>query len=187
MNWEQVVKWLGLGCIIAGIARMGMTPSSMIWGFDSPGELTFGIIACILMSFTSFAFYMVQSKETGVLGLITVLGIMIGNMMTTCIIWSYLIHGNYGDEEALLNVATGIISSVGVLGGALVLPILSWRAKVFPLWVIILMVMMLASLALAESGWFAFFWGLPYVGMGYCIWTGKLNRKSAVSQSGITA
>jgi hypothetical protein len=28
----------------------------------------------------------------------------------------------------------------------------------------------------ADTKWFAFFWGLTYVGMGYCIWANKLNN-----------
>lgn len=179
MNWEQVVRWLGLGCIVAGIARMGMTPTSMIWGFDSPQELTFGLTACILMALVSIAFYMVQSKETGVLGLITVLAIMVGNMLTACIIWGFMTYGSYGDDGAFLSMLTTIISSGGVLGGAVVLPILTWRARVFPRWVVVLMVLMLLSLAIPWTGLFAFFWGLPYAAMGYCIWTGKLNRAAS--------
>jgi len=183
MNWKQVIRWLGLGCIAAGIARMGMTPSSLIWGTDSPQELTFGLTACILMSFVSIAFYMVQSEETGVLGLITVLGIMIGNMLTACILWGYMTYGEYGDEGTFLSMLTRIVSSVGVLGGALLLPILSWRARVFPRPVIVIMAMMLLSMALPWTEWFAFFWGLPYVAMGYCIWSGKLNRTSSLSNA----
>jgi hypothetical protein len=162
---------------------MGMTPASMIWGFDSLPELACGLTACILMSFVSFAFYMVQSRETGALGLITVLLIMLGNMLTACIIWGYLQYGNYGDKSSFLSLLTEIIASVGVLGGSVVLPVLSWRAKVFPRWVITLMAMMVASLALPWTGLFAFFWGLPYVGMGYCIWTGKVSRQSVPNYS----
>lgn len=185
MSWEQIVRWLGLGCIVAGIARMGMTPTSIIWGYNSPEELSFGFVACVLMAFTSLAFYMVQSKETGVLGLITVLGIMIGNMLTACTLFGYAHYGTFGDEDALLRKAIMLIMSVGVLGGALALPILSWRAKVFPRWVIVVMVLMPASIALPFDGAFAFFWGLPYVAMGYYIWTGKLNNQAIEKQVGI--
>lgn|GEM_PF-620396 len=178
VNVEKVVKRLGLGCMVAGFLRMGMTPSSMIWGFDSPQELTFGLSACILMGVFSLAFFLAQSKETGVPGLITVLAIMIGNILTACIIWGFLTYGEYGEEGTFLDVFTMIASSAGVLGGAVVLPILTWRAKVFPRWVVAAMVSMVASLAIPETGFFAFFWGLPYVAAGYCIWTGRLNRRT---------
>lgn len=175
MNWERVVKWLGLGCMLAGIARMGMTPSSLTWGLDSQPELIFGLTACILMAVVSLAFYLVQSKETGILGFITVLFMMIGNLLTACILWGLMAYGHYSDENGLIKAVTNILVSAGVLGGALLLPILTWRAKVFPRWVVVLQVSMLASMALPWTEFFAFFWGLSYVGMGYCIWTGKLN------------
>jgi hypothetical protein len=177
MIGERMIRGLGLGCILAGIVRMGMTPTSMIWGFNSTAELMFGLVACILMAYVSIVLYTVQSKETGVVGLITVLGIMIGNMLTMPILWSFLQYESFGDESSLYYKVTQIVGSIGILGGALVLPILSWRAKVFPRWVIGSMALMLLSMALPWSEWFAFFWGLSYVVPGYCIWIGKLNRK----------
>lgn len=179
MIGERMIRGLGLGCILAGIVRIGMTPSSLMWGFNSTPELMFGLVACILMAYVSIVLYTVQSKETGVIGLITVLSIMIGNMLTMPILWAYLHNGNFGDETSLVYTVTQLVGSVGVLGGALVLPILTWRAKVFPRWVVGLMVLMLLSMALPWSEWFAFFWGLSYVGAGYCIWAGKLNRQSS--------
>jgi len=179
MNWERVVKWMGFGCILAGIARMGMTPSSLIWGLDSMPEVTSGLIACILMAVFSLAFYLVQSRETGITGFITVLWIMIGNALTACILWGLIAYGSYSDEDALIKTITNIVMGIGVLGGALLLPILSWRAKVFPRWVVVLQVLMPVSMAIPMSEFFAFFWGLSYVGMGYCIWTGKLNTSKS--------
>jgi hypothetical protein len=78
MNEKQVIKWLGMICILAGITRMGMTPASIIWGSDSTQELTTGLIACILMSVGTIVTYMVQSRETGVTGFITALAIIVG-------------------------------------------------------------------------------------------------------------
>ncbi|MCR2805953.1 hypothetical protein [Paenibacillus soyae] len=175
MKAEQVIKWLGFGCLLAGIARIGMTPSSYAWGSDSPEELTFGLIACVLMAIFSIAFFLVQSRETGILGFITAVFIMIGNLLTACILWGKLHYGHYGEEDGLLIAVTGMVSSAGVLGGSVLLPILSWRAKVFPRWVIMLMIANVLALALPWTEWFALFWGLPYIAMGYCIWRGRLN------------
>jgi hypothetical protein len=49
MTVEKSIKWLGLVSILAGIARMGMTPAGLIYGGDSKQELTFALIASILM------------------------------------------------------------------------------------------------------------------------------------------
>ncbi|QJD82218.1 hypothetical protein [Cohnella herbarum] len=181
MITERMIRGLGLGCILAGIIRIGMTPSSIMWGFNSTPELLFGLVACIFMGYVSIVLYTVQSKETGVLGLITVLGIMIGNTLTMPILWAFLHDANFENETSLVYSVTQLVGSIGILGGAVVLPILTWRAKVFPRWVVGLMVLMLLSMALPWGEWFAFFWGLSYVGAGYCIWAGKLNRHSSSS------
>ncbi len=188
MHWERIVRWLGLGCVAAGVSRMGMTPTSMIWGFNSGPELACGLTACILMSFVTFAFFLVQSKETGVLGAVTVTAIALGNLLTAAVLWGYLVYGEFGDENNLLSSVTGLVSSAGVLGGALLLAILTWRAKVFPRAAAYGLLGMLASMALPWTEWFAFFWGLSYVIMGYCIWTGKLGRPlSAQATAGLSA
>jgi hypothetical protein len=186
VNGEHIVKWFGFGCMIAGIVRMGMTPSSLIWGFNNPVELGFGIAACILMSFVTLAFYLVQSHKTGVLGLITVLGIMIGNMLTTCILWGFIVYGEFADENGLVNSITGIVANILVLGGTLIFAIQSWFANVFPRWNVILLIIFVGSLAVPIGHFFAFLWGLTYVILGTSIWTGKLNQ-SFSSSSRISA
>lgn len=180
MDWIRVTKWLGFGCIMAGLARMGMTPTSLVWGFDSVQELSFGFVACILMGITSIAMYSVQSKQTGILGLISVIGVMVGNIITACILWGVLQYGHYGDEKSLLRLITTIVSTGGVLGGWVLLMVLSWRAKVFPRWVVATMGLMFLSMAIPWTGIFAFFWGLPYVIMGYYISSGKLNVSNPI-------
>ncbi|PYI57262.1 hypothetical protein DLM86_02125 [Paenibacillus flagellatus] len=75
---------------------------------------------------------------------------------------------------------------VGLMGGTLVFAVLTFRANVFPRWVAGLLVLMIlgAFLPVEDNKYFAFFWGLAYVGMGYCIWAGKLNVSPARNDSG---
>lgn len=190
MNEKQLVKWLGMICILAGIARIGMTPTSIIWGTDSPQELTFGFIACILMSVGTIVTYMVQSRETGVTGFITTLAIITANIVTTAMVWSQFTAGAGAQmpEGTLVNISR-IIMMVGLMGGSLVFAILTFRAKVFPRWVPALLLLMLVNLFLpvADNKFFAAFWGLAYVGMGYCVWAGKLNQSAAKKAESLSA
>ncbi|TMV53088.1 hypothetical protein FE783_02575 [Paenibacillus mesophilus] len=189
MNEKQVVKALGMICLLAGIARIGMTPTSIIWGTDSVQELTFGLIACVLMSVGTIATYMVQSRETGVTGFVTTLAIIIGNIITTAMVWSAFASGDPAtNPEGVLITVSRMINMIGFMGGTLVFAILTFRAKVFPRWVAGLLVLMIlgAFLPVEDNKWFAFFWGLAYVGMGYCIWAEKLNNASAKSEAGGT-
>lgn len=185
MNYETVVKWLGMICLLAGIARMGMTPAAYMWGTDSVQELTVGFIACVLMSVGTIALYLAQSKETGVIGFISILGIIIGNIITSGMVWTILSLGSVPETENLVVLISRMFSMVGLLLGTLVFTIVSFRAKVFPRWVVFLFVLMMGSMALPleDNKWFAFFWGLAYVGFGYSIWAEKLNKKSSKAVS----
>lgn len=168
-------------CLLAGIARIGMTPTSFIWGTDSMPELVFGYIACILMSVGTIAIYQVQSKETGVTGFISTLGIIIGNVVTTALLFTAFVMDPSGPKpEGAVVVISGMINMIGLTGGTVLFTILTYRAKVFPRWIALLNVLMILSmfLPIADNKLFAMFWGLTYVGMGYCIWTGKLNSRS---------
>ncbi|MFB9326153.1 hypothetical protein ACFFSY_09540 [Paenibacillus aurantiacus] len=182
MNVNRVIQWLGMICLIAGIARMGMTPTSLIWGTDSVQELTFGFIACILMSVGSIALYMVQSRETGILGFISTLAIIIGNVATTALVFTAFLPGvrEIAEGSAVAGI-TQMIGMIGMTGGTLLYAIVTFRAKVFPRWVAVLHLVMLLSLFLPieDNKYFAFFWGLAYVGAGLCIWIGKLSPRSA--------
>lgn len=185
MNDLRVLRWLGMICLLAGIARIGMTPTAIIWGTDSMPELSFGYVACILMSVGSIAGYLVQSKETGVLGFMSVLGITIGNILTTALLFAVFILGPSAPEpDSLAMAITGMGSMIGLTGGTLLFAILTFRAKVFPRWVAVLYVLMLLStfLPVEDNVYFAFFWGLAYVGMGFCIWTGRLTPRSQREQ-----
>jgi len=186
MNEQSVIKWLGMICMVAGIARMGMTPASVIWGSDSMQELTTGLIACILMSVGSIVLYMVQSRETGIIGFLTILAIIIGNILTTAMLWSQFAAGGAGtvQPEGILVNITRVFGMIGFLGGTFVFMILTWIAKVFPRWVPFLLLIMMFSmfLPIADNKYFAFFWGLSYVGMAYCIWTRRLSNAASGSQ-----
>lgn len=186
MTEKQVTKWLGMLCIIAGVTRMGMTPSSILWGSDSTPELLCGLIACILMSFTTLVTFTVQAKETGVTGFITAIAITIGNIITTAMLWSSFASVQpLINPDGLLFTVSRFVSLIGMTGGTLVFTFLTFRARVYPRWVPGLLVLMLISMILPveDNKYFAFFWGLTYVGMGYCIWADKLKRRSAIEET----
>jgi len=182
LNEKQVYKWLGMICILAGLMRIGMTPSALIWGSNSPQELTFGVIACVLMSIGTIVTFLVQSRETGVTGFITILAMIAGNIIMTALVWYSFVSGRPDeDPEGLVFTIGSMIAMIGFLGGTLVFTILTFWAKVFPRWVAALYLLMLltAILPIDDNKYFPFFWGLAYVGAGSCIFAGNLRGKSA--------
>ncbi|MGG1675685.1 hypothetical protein ACIFOT_08020 [Neobacillus sp. NRS-1170] len=179
MTLEKVVKWLGLICILAGIARMGMTPSGLIFGGDSKQEITFALIASILMGVSSINLFLAQSKQTGVLGFIAAIFLSVGNIILASGFYGFFAYGHLPKPGTFVNIAESL-TYPGLLLGTLILMIVTFRAKVFPRWYIMIFALMLLSLGIPFLGdWFAFFWGLTYVAMGYTILTGKYKNITA--------
>ncbi len=187
MPVEKIVKWLGFVCILAGLSRMGMTPTGLIWGMDSAPELKCGYIASLLMGVCSIALYLPQSKETGFLGFIAAFVTSAGNIIIAGELYGIFAYGSYA-EEGLFTSITGMLIGISMMVGTILIAFVTFRAKVFPLWNAILFVLILVSFGIPFlEDWFAFFWGLAYVGMGYTICTGKYNKKEAPNSIGITA
>ena len=88
---------------------MGMTPSSLIWGDDSTPEVICGFMACMLMAISSIALYMSQSRETGVLGFIAALLLMIGNLLVA-LIFMVCSHTAFTPKKEHSQKFKGIIS-----------------------------------------------------------------------------
>lgn len=178
MNQTRVVQLLGLFCLIAGIVRFGMTPTSIIWGTDSWQELTCGYTASILMAVSSIALYLSQSREAGVLGFISTLGIIVGNIFTAALLFMTFVSDSSSPEpEGIVAAITGMGTMVGLTGGTLLFAIATFRAKVFPRWVagLSLLMLLVGFLPIPDNKYFAAAWGIAYVVMGYYIWTGKLK------------
>jgi hypothetical protein len=183
MKLEKVVKWMGFGCILAGAARMGMTPSGLIWGSDSTPELTFALIASILMGFTSINLFMAQARETKIFGFIAAFLLSVGNIFLASGFYGIFAYGDYPKPGTFYNMVDAL-SHLGLLLGTLILMIVTFRAKVFPRWYLAIFVLMLLSLGIPFLGdFFAFFWGLTYVAMGYTIFTGKYSKKTLKESS----
>lgn len=182
MTLEKSVKWLGLITILAGIAKMGMTPSGLFFGGDSKQEITFALIASILMGISSINLFLSQSRQTGIFGLIAVILLSAGNIILASGFYGYFAYGNLPKPGTFVNIAESL-TYPGLLLGTLILMIVTYRAKVFPRWYIVIFALMLLSLGIPFLGdWFAFFWGLTYVLTGYTIITGKYAVKNSTEK-----
>ncbi|MCR2805992.1 hypothetical protein [Paenibacillus soyae] len=181
----RVLKWLGMICLLAGIARIGMTPTAIVWGTDSVPELSFGYAACILMAIGSIAGFLAQSKETGLLGFISVLGMSVGNILTSALLFTlFILEPSAPRPEGAMVAIAQMGGMIGTTLCTLLFAILTFRAKVFPRWVAVLFVLNLVSMFLPveDNVYFALFWGLAYAGLGFCIWTGRMTPRSQQAQ-----
>ncbi|MED4223999.1 hypothetical protein [Neobacillus cucumis] len=186
MTVERTIKWLGLVCILAGIARMGMTPAGLIFGSDSKQELAFALTASILMGLSSINLFLAQAKKAGFFGFLATLFLSVGNIILAGGFYGFFAFGKLPKPGTFVNI-TESLAYPGLLLGTLLLMIVTYRANLFPRWYIGIFALMLLSLGIPFLGdYFAFFWGLTYVAMGYTIFTEKyvsasekMNRKKS--------
>ncbi|MFC5469506.1 hypothetical protein ACFPPD_12305 [Cohnella suwonensis] len=177
LTMEKIFKWLGVLVLLAGITRIGMTPSALVWGTDSTPELLFGFAACILMAASSIGLFLVQ-RETGAIGFISAMLLVFFNAVTACMVWSLLASGQTGEDlmqdmgaNAFI-MFTKIMIMIGMFIGTPAFTIATFRAKVFPRWIVYLLLLsMVLPILPGMEKWGALFWGLSYVGMGFVMVT----------------
>ncbi|WP_160724295.1 hypothetical protein [Bacillus sp. USDA818B3_A] len=173
MTVERTIKWLGLICILAGIARIGMTPAGLLFGADSKQELAFALAASILMGISSINLFLAQAKKAGIFGFIATLLLAMGNIILAGGFYGFFAFGELPKPGTFVNIIESL-AYPGLLLGTLLLMIVTYRANLFPRWYIAIFALMLLSLGIPFLGdYFAFFWGFTYVLMGYTIFTEK--------------
>lgn len=182
MSMQKLLKWFGILTLAAGLTRMGMTPSALMWGTDSQQELTFGIIACVLMAVSSIGLFIVQMHKSGVVGFLAVISLVFFNILTACMVWTLWSSAGSlpdlaeGTSNLEINLTRAVIM-IGMLIGTPAFTFVTYRAKVFPRWVVILLVLSMVMPVLpGMEKWGAFFWGLSYVGMGYAMVADKCAK-----------
>ncbi|OUS77087.1 hypothetical protein B1748_07990 [Paenibacillus sp. MY03] len=166
MELKQVIKVLAIVAILGGIARIGMAPSSYIWGLDSMPELVFGFIACIFMGIGIIGVYLHSLPRTGIVALLSVLLIAIGSMLTVALVWSNMLGIQTEDDPIIAPVLSA--NSIMTLLGQIVLGVILIRARIYPLWVMVLFMIYPAIYfipAISNMGSVA--WGLCYIVFGW--------------------
>ncbi|QOR67914.1 hypothetical protein IM538_07220 [Cytobacillus suaedae] len=190
MTFNTIAKWFGVLVLVAGIIRMGMTPAALIWGTDSTPELIIGFTACILMAVCSIGLFLVQ-RESGKIGLISSLLLMLFNAVTACFVWFLLalnmtaeeIQGQGLGENEFVMVSR-ILMMIGMFIGTPLFTYATYRAKVFPRSVFYLLLLSIFGPMIPGLGeWGALFWGLSYVGMGYVMITGKFAKSQTINET----
>lgn len=172
MTIERAVRWFAFVAMVGGIVRLGMTPSSYIWGGDSNQELICAFIANILMVFGTFGLYLAQVKESGKFGFISFAIMELGLILVTCTVWSSMLHVSPWDW----GIVKAFEISSGMLG-ILLFPIANLKARVLPKWPNFTLIVMLfiGAIPMFEKI-VALLWGAAYIGMGYAVWSSKLKR-----------
>lgn len=175
MELKHVIKGLAVVAILGGIARIGMAPSSYIWGPDSMPELVCGFIACILMGIGIIGVYLHSLPKTGIFSFMSTLLISIGSMLTVALVWSNML-GIPTDADPIIQPVLNA-NSIMTLIGQLVFSIAMMRARIFPLWTLILFIIYPAIYFIpAVSNFGSVAWGLCYIVFGWHMLRDRSDR-----------
>jgi len=178
MHMEKMAKGLALTAVLGGIARIGMTPSAIIWGVDSVPELVFGIVACLLMGTGIFGLYMYEANRLGTIGFVSVLLIAFSSTLTSGLAWSAMLGVTYEDHSYVGTMQA--INSLTALVGMIGFCVMTLRARIFPVWAVVLFLLFpVMSFIPAVQDYATVAWGLSYIGFGYYVLAGKTVRNSA--------
>jgi hypothetical protein len=177
MAIEKFIRTMGFIAFIGGIIRIGMTPSSLIWGGDSNPELLCAFIANILYSIGTFGIFLAQIEKMGKFGYFAFLVVTLSHILVTCTVWSTMLGTSPWEWGVIKTLEMGS----GLLGMVL-FPIAILKAKVFPAWpaIILLAVLPIGFLPFMAS-WIATLWGVGYVALGFMTWKGISISKSKQS------
>ncbi len=182
MNTEQVTKALGLIALLGGIARIGMAPSAAIWGLDSAPELAFGLTACLLMGIGVFGLHLHQSTRAGMIGFVSAVLLSASSTLTAALVWSTMLGATAanGFDVGTMQAVNSLMSLVGMIGFA----VATIRARVFPVWALILyLAFPVLSFLPFVANWATVPWGLSYIAFGYYAFAGKARNRSSGFQA----
>lgn len=175
MDMERITRGLAFIAMLGGVARIGMAPSAVVWGTDSMQELLFGLVACLLMGVGIFGVYFYEAHRLGVIGFLSVLLLSVSSTLTTGLLWSTMLGMTEGDNSyiALLQNINSMTALIGMIGFC----VLTVRARIYPLWTVVLFLLFpIMSFIPAVTEWATAAWGLSYVGFGYYAFSKKTVR-----------
>ncbi len=175
MEVKQITRILGAVALLGGIARICMAPSAYIWGSNSMQELICGFVACVLMGIGIIGVYLYQAPRSGMLGLVSVLLLSVSSSLTVALVWNNML-GLLPEDHSYISTLMPI-NSVLALIGQIVFGITAIRARVYPIWSLILFIVYPGIYfipAVSDLGSVA--WGLCYVVFAYYILQERARR-----------
>ncbi|MFB3164279.1 hypothetical protein ABLO26_23255 [Neobacillus sp. 179-J 1A1 HS] len=95
MNLNKVIRLLAIFSIIGGFFRALMCPLALVWGMNSPQELTAGVLGTLFMGLGIFGLYFSAQKEFGKLGFTGFILYAIGSFILMGMVFTSLVFAMY--------------------------------------------------------------------------------------------
>ncbi len=95
MNLNKVIRLLAIFSIIGGFFRALMCPLALVWGMNSPQELTAGVLGTLFMGLGIFGLYFSAHKEFGKLGFTAFILYAFGSFVLMGMVFTSLVFAVY--------------------------------------------------------------------------------------------
>ena len=176
MSSSNLFRWSGLAAILGGVLLPMSWILRFVVGVQRPLSGTLEFVATILLVFGFMGVYGFQHVETGVLGFIGFVLVIIHKCAALGECW--LQNGEPTDIELVLGPLVGVTMILGFV----LLGIASWKANKLPRWTAVLWVVggalivpgfLVQELMVVIGGLIQ---GTGFIGAGAKLWTGMGQR-----------
>jgi hypothetical protein len=173
MTFNQVVRILAVFSIIGGFFRALMCPLALVWGMNSPQELTAGVLGTLFMGIGIFGLYLSYQKEFGKLGFTAFILYAIGSFVLMGMVFASLVFSVYDpkilqmDMPPLPIMVAGPIMMLTVMLSMILLGIAALKSKVLSKAPAILLILAPVLNFIPVVGDYSVLaWGIPFMWFG---------------------
>jgi hypothetical protein len=173
MTFNQVVRILSVFSIIGGFFRALMCPLSLVWGMNSPQELTAGVLGTLFMGLGIFGLYFSYQKELGKLGFTAFIMYAFGSFVLMGMVFATLIFSVH--DPKVLEMATpplpimiaGALMMLTVMPSMILLGIAALKSKAFSKVPAILLILgPILNFVPVVTDYSVLAWGIPFMWFG---------------------
>jgi hypothetical protein len=188
MELNKVIRLLAIFSIIGGFFRALMCPLALVWGMNSPQELTAGVLGTLFMGLGIFGLYFSSHKEIGKLGFTAFILYAFGSFILMGMVFATLVFAVYDpkvlqmDMPPLPILIASPLMMLSVMLSMILLGIAVLRTKVFSKVPAILIILAPILNFIPVVGSFSVLaWGIPFMWFGVEVL--KKSRENALVEN----
>jgi hypothetical protein len=173
MDLNKVIRLLAIFSIIGGFFRALMCPLALVWGMNSPQELTAGVLGTLFMGLGIFGLYFSAQKEFGKLGFTAFILYAFGSFILMGMVFATLVFAVYDpkvlqmDMPPLPILIASPLMMLSVMLSMILLGIAVLRTKVFSkVPAILIIIAPVLNFIPVVGGFSVLAWGIPFMWFG---------------------
>jgi hypothetical protein len=173
MNLNKVIRLLAIFSIIGGFFRALMCPMALVWGVNSPQELTAGVLGTLFMGLGIFGLYFSAHKEFGKLGFTAFILYAFGSFILMGMVFASLVFAVYDptvlqmDMPPLPILIASPLMMLSVMLSMILLGIAVLKTRVFSkVPAIVILLAPILNFIPVVGDFSVLAWGIPFMWFG---------------------